>query len=82
MPYGGLKALPLPPGPEYDPYYPYAEGARPYPPPMAREGGSSRRRKHSDRRNKKAILAALTKLLLEPSSPSDSDEDIERLSAR
>ena len=71
---GTFKALP-PPEHDFDPYYRYAA-----PPQYHRRGGegaTSRRRRHgsSDRRNRKAIAAALAKLLLEPLSPSDSDDD-------
>ena len=80
LPHGNLKALP-PLKNEYNTYYLYnTEGAGPYA-PSTREDGSSgtRRRRHSNRKHRKAIAEALTKLLLEPCSPSDSDEDVEAM---
>ena len=74
LPRGSLKALP-PPKNEYNTYYLYPEEAGPYAPPTKEGGSSSRRRRHSDRKHRKAIAEALTKILLEPCSPSDSDED-------
>ena len=76
-----MKSLPPPPGREYGSYYVYSEDMKPYT-HSPEEGKSSRRRKHNDRRNRKAIAAALARLLLEPLSPSDSDEDSEVRSTR
>ena len=74
--HGRLKALPTSKT-EYNTYYLYStEGEGPHAPSTRGDGSSSaRRRRWSDRRNRKAIAEALTKLLLEPCSPSDSDED-------
>ena len=67
--HGNMRALPPPPGHEYDSYN------QPYPPMAGEMGGSAHRRRHSSKKQRKAIVAALSKLLLEPCSPSDSDED-------
>ena len=71
--HGSLKALPAPRN-EYNTYHVYnTEGMGPY------GSSSARRRRRSDRKSRKAIAEALTKLLLEPCSPSDSDEDSEAM---
>lgn len=70
--HGSLKALP-PPRNEYNTYHVYnTEGVGPY-------GSSGARRRRRSDRKRKAIAEALTKLLLEPCSPSDSDEDSEAM---
>ena len=76
LPESGMKALPPPSGREYGSYYVYSEDMK------TEEGRSSRRRRHSSRKSRKVIAAALARLLLEPLSPSDSDEDNEVRAAR
>lgn len=77
----GMKSLPPPPGREYGSYY--SEDMKSSYPHSPEEGRSSRRRRHGSRRSsRKAIAALLARLLVEPLSPSDSDEDNEVRGAR